>query len=91
MGAGLILNSRGSRPDIRCGQGVKHEILMGQDLDPGRGWKYRCLWSVPPLASTQAAKEGESSLVPRPHPLRGKRGLVNMDAFLGLTFVGGVL
>ena len=26
-----------------------------------------------------------SSLVPRPHPLRGKRGLVNLDCFLGLA------
>ena len=25
------------------------------------------------------------SLVPRPHPLRGKRGLVNLDRFLGLA------
>ena len=29
------------------------------------------------------------SLVPRPHPLRGKRGLVNLDRFLGLA--GSVL
>ena len=27
----------------------------------------------------------QSSLVPRPHPLRGKRGLVNLDRFLGLA------
>ena len=26
-----------------------------------------------------------TSLVPRPHPLRGKRGLVNLDRFLGLA------
>ena len=39
--AWLMLNSQGSRPDFRCGQGVKDEILMGQDLDPGCGWKYR--------------------------------------------------
>ena len=25
------------------------------------------------------------SLVPGPHPLRGKRGLVNLDSFLGLA------
>ena len=31
----------------------------------------------------------EHSLVPRPLPLRGKRGLVNIDTFLG--FVGGVV
>ena len=31
------------------GQGVKHENLLGQDLDRSRGWKYRCLCSVPPL------------------------------------------
>ena len=36
------------RPDLRCGQGVKYENLMGQDLDPGRGWKYRRLCSVSP-------------------------------------------
>ena len=44
-----MLNSQGSRPDFRCGQGVKHENLLGQDLDHGRGWKYRRLCSVPPL------------------------------------------
>ena len=44
-----MLNSQGSRPDFRCGQGVKHENLLGQDLDRGRGWKYRRLCSVPPL------------------------------------------
>ena len=47
--AWLMLNSQGSRPDFRCGQGVKHENLLGQDLDRGRGWKYRRLCSVPPL------------------------------------------
>ena len=46
--AWLMLDSRGSRPDFRCGQGVKHENLLGQDLDRGRGWKYRRLCSVPP-------------------------------------------
>ena len=44
-----MLDSQGSRPDFRCGQGVKHENLLGQDLDRGRGWKYRRLCSVPPL------------------------------------------
>ena len=39
--AWLMLDSQGSRPDFRCGQGVKHENLMGQDLDHGHGWKYR--------------------------------------------------
>ena len=43
-----MLDSQESRPDFQCGQGVKHENLMGQDLDPGRRWKYRCLCSVPP-------------------------------------------
>ena len=47
--AWLLLDSQGSRPDFRCSQGVKHENLLGQDLDPGRGWKYRRLCSVPPL------------------------------------------
>ena len=47
--AWLMLDSQGSRSDFRCGQGVKHENLMGQDLDPGRGWKYRHLCSVAPL------------------------------------------
>ena len=45
----LMLDRKGSRPDFRCGQGVKHENLLGQDLDHGRGWKYRSLCSVPPL------------------------------------------
>ena len=43
-----VVNARGSRPDFRCGQGVKHENLLGQDLDRGRGWKYRRLCRVPP-------------------------------------------
>ena len=42
-----MLDSQGSRPDFRCGQGVKHENLLGRDLDPGRGWR---LCSVPPLS-----------------------------------------
>ena len=46
--AWLMLDSQRSRPDFRCGQGVKHESLLGQDLDPGHRWKYRCLCSVPP-------------------------------------------
>ena len=44
-----MLNSQGSRPTFQCGQGVKYENLMGQDLDPGRGWEYRPLCSVTPL------------------------------------------
>ena len=28
-------------------KGVKCENLMGQDFDPSRQWKYRCLCSVP--------------------------------------------
>ena len=47
--AWLMLDSQGSRADFRCGQGVKHENLLGQDLDRGRGWEYRRLCSVPPL------------------------------------------
>ena len=39
--AWLMLNSQGSRLDFWSGQGVKLKNLMGQDLDPGRGWKYR--------------------------------------------------
>ena len=47
--AWLTLNSQGSRPNFWCRQGVKHENLMGQDLDPSRGWEYRSLCSVTPL------------------------------------------
>ena len=47
--AWLMLDSQGSRPDFWCGQGVKHGNLLGQDLDPGRGWKYRRLCSITPL------------------------------------------
>ena len=48
--AWLMLDSQGSRPDFRCGQEVKHgNLLPGQDLDPGRGWKYRRSCSVTPL------------------------------------------
>ena len=45
----LMLDGQGSRPDFRCSQGVKHENLLGQDLDRGCGWKYWRLCSVPPL------------------------------------------
>ena len=47
--AWLMLDSPGSMPDFRCGQRVKHENLLGQDLDRGRGWEYSRLCSVPPL------------------------------------------
>ena len=47
--AWLMLDSQGSRPDFWCSQGVKHENLMGQDLDRSHGWKYRQLCSVTPL------------------------------------------
>ena len=47
--AWLMLDSQGSKPNIWCSQGVKHENLLGQDLDRGRGWKYRHLCSVPLL------------------------------------------
>ena len=49
--AWLMLDSQvkgRSRPNFRCGQGVKHENLLGQDLDRGCGWKYRRLCSVSP-------------------------------------------
>ena len=29
----IMLDNQGSRPDFWCGQGIKHENLMGQDLD----------------------------------------------------------
>ena len=45
----LTLNSQGSRLNFWCSQGVKHEKLMGQDLDPGGGWECRPLCSVNPL------------------------------------------
>ena len=48
-----MLDSQGSTPDYRCGKGVKHENLLGQDLDPGHGWKYRHLCNVPPLIIIQ--------------------------------------
>ena len=44
-----MLDSQGSRLDFWSGQGVKFKNLMGQDLDPGRGWKYSRLCGVPPL------------------------------------------
>ena len=38
-----------SRYVFQCGQRVKTQNLTGQDLDPGRGWEYSRLCSVPPL------------------------------------------
>ena len=45
--AWIMRDSQRSRPDFQCGQGVKHENLLGQDFDHSRGWKYRRLCSVP--------------------------------------------
>ena len=39
----------------------------------------------PATAHTPAKRARKCSLVPRPHTLRGKRGLVNLDHFLGLA------
>ena len=50
--AWLVLVGQGSRADISCGQGVKHEKLLGQDFDPGCGWEYSRLCSVTPLIYT---------------------------------------
>ena len=33
--------NEGPGPDFWYGQGVKHDNLMGQDLDRGHRWKYR--------------------------------------------------
>ena len=43
-----MLDSQGLRPDFWCslGLGVKHENLMGQDLDRGGRCKYRQLCRV---------------------------------------------
>ena len=35
--------------------------------------------------SLGAYREMGTSLVPRPHPKKGERGLVNLDRFLGLA------
>ena len=63
--AWLMLYSQGSRPDFWCGQGVKHGNLLGQDLDPGLGWKYRRLCSVTPLiqASTSECRCPQSQTI----------------------------
>ena len=45
----MLTHSQGSRPNFQCGQGVNHENLTGQGLDPGCGWEYRPLCSVTPL------------------------------------------
>ena len=54
-----MLDSQGSRLDFWSGQGVKLKNLMGQDLDPGRGWKYRCLCSVTPLLKPLTYKNSQ--------------------------------
>ena len=46
--AWLMFGSQGSRPDFWCGQGVKHENLLGQDLDRGRGCTGAYVVSPPP-------------------------------------------
>ena len=43
-----VVSTGWSRADFSCGQGVKHEKLVGQDFDPGRGWEYSRLCSVTP-------------------------------------------
>ena len=44
-----VVSTGWSRAGFSCGQGVKHEKLLGQDFDPGRGWEYSRLCSVTPL------------------------------------------
>ena len=39
-------------------KGSSMKILLGQDLDISRGWKYRRLCSVPPLNNTIATQKG---------------------------------
>ena len=62
-----------SIPNVRaCGQScdTSHPICIGSMQIP--------------VEHTKTVQESPS-LVPRPHPLRGKRGLVNLDRFLGLA------
>ena len=47
---GMVIMSR-IKADFQCGQGVKHENLMGQDLNRSHGWKYIGDYVVSPLAS----------------------------------------
>ena len=54
---------------FRCGQGVKHENLMGQDLDPGRRWKYWRLCSVPPCSPPAAAQQLITDIGKQPQAL----------------------
>ena len=79
----LMLDSQGSRPDFRCGQGVKHENLLGQDLNPSCGWKYRCLCSVPPLPPPP----------PPPPPTGHSRGLDHICVLIScpLGIFGGLI
>ena len=58
----LMLISQGSRPDFWCDQEVKHENSMGQDLDPGRRWKYRRICSVPPCTMYNMYMCGNSKI-----------------------------
>ena len=52
-----------SRYVFQCGQRVKTQNLTGQDLDPGHGWEYSRLCSVPPLDFVLKGHVGSSNLV----------------------------
>ena len=53
-----LVVGQGSRPDFRCSQGVKHENLVGQDLDPGCKRDYRRLCNCPPCWNDRFIHEG---------------------------------
>ena len=78
--AWLMLDGQGSRPDFRCGQGVKHENLLGQDLDRGRGWKYRRLCSVPPLDLGASKATSVSFTLFRPMSVTGPNFLIWIES-----------
>ena len=58
-----------------------------RDRQGGAGLVYACACGRDGAVklTTRGRRETLSSLVPRPHPLLGKRGLVNLDSFLGLA------
>ena len=62
---------------------------MGIPIIQSSTWAmWFCDVTITPLARAWPAELAlrlRSSLVPRPHPLRGKRGLVNLDHLLGLV------
>ena len=71
-------------PDIACIELYSRAMIMQRMRTHIYAHEAAPRTGRPVTAHAPAKRARKCSLVPRPHPLRGKRGLVNLDRFLGL-------